>query len=55
MFKLVEDGAYADRVTVEFGAASVTEMEVKAGLAPGDIVILSDMSQWDEFDRVRLR
>ena len=55
MFKLVEDGAYADRVTVEFGAASVTEMEVKAGLAPGDIVILSDMSQWDEFDRVRIR
>jgi HlyD family secretion protein len=55
MFKLVENGAYADRVTVEFGAASVTEMEVKAGLAPGDIVILSDMSQWDEFDRVRLR
>lgn len=55
MYKLVEDGAYADRTNVEFGAASVTEMEVRAGLEPGDIVILSDMSQWDEFDRVRIR
>jgi multidrug resistance efflux pump len=55
LFKLVEDGAYAERVVVEFGVASVTEMEVKAGLEPGDIVILGDMQQWDGFDRVRLR
>jgi hypothetical protein len=55
LFKLVDDGAYADRVVVEFGVASVTEMEVKAGLEPGDIVILGDMQQWDGFDRVRLR
>jgi hypothetical protein len=42
-------------VVVEFGVASVTEMEVKAGLEPCDIVILGDMQQWDGFDRVRLR
>ena len=55
MFKLVEDGSFADRVTVEFGASSVNHMEVRAGLDPGDVVILSDMSQWDGFDRVKLR
>ena len=55
MFKLTEDGSFADRVTVEFGASSVNHMEVRAGLEPGDIVILSDMSQWDGFDRVKLR
>jgi multidrug resistance efflux pump len=55
MFKLVEGGAYAERVPVEFGAASVSEIEVRSGLEPGDVVILSDMSQWDAFDRVRLR
>lgn len=55
MFKLVEGGAYAERVPVEFGVSSVTEIEVKGGLGPGDVVILSDMSQWDGFDRVRIR
>ena len=55
MFILVEDGQYAERVNVMLGASSVNEIEVREGLQPGDIVILSDMSQWDGFDRVRLR
>ena len=55
IFKLVEDGAYAERITIRLGASSVNEMEVREGLQPGDIVILSDMSQWDGFDRVKLR
>ena len=55
MFKLVEDGQYAERVTVMLGASSVNEIEVIEGLQEGDIVILSDMSNWDGFDRVRLR
>ena len=29
-------------------------IEVLEGLQPGDEVVLSDMSAWDEFDRVRL-
>ncbi len=55
MFKLVEDGQYAERVNVMLGASSVNEIEVIEGLQEGDIVILSDMSNWDGFDRVRLR
>ncbi len=55
MFKLVEDGQYAERVNVMLGASSVNEIAVLEGLEEGDIVILSDMSQWDGFDRVRLR
>ena len=55
MFKLVEDNQYAERVSVMLGASSVNEIEVREGLQEGDIVILSDMSQWDGFDRVRLR
>ena len=55
MFKLVEDNQYAERVNVMLGASSVNEIEVQEGLEEGDIVILSDMSQWDGFDRVRLR
>ncbi len=55
VFKITPDGEYADRVTVRLGASSVQEIEVKEGLAPGDVVILSDMAQWDGFDRVKLR
>ena len=55
IFKLVEDGEYAERVQIQLGASSVNEIEVREGLEPGDVVILSDMSQWDGFDRVRLK
>jgi HlyD family secretion protein len=55
MFRLVEQGAYAERVSVQLGRSSVNEIEVREGLQPGDVVILSDMSRWDGFDRVRLR
>ncbi len=37
------------------GASSVNDIEVREGLQPGDIVILSDMSSADGFDRVKLR
>ncbi|MFQ5703259.1 MAG: HlyD family secretion protein [Gemmatimonadales bacterium] len=55
IFKLVEGGDYAERVNVRLGRSSVTTVEVTAGLRVGDIVILTDMSQWDAYDRVRIR
>lgn len=55
MFRVSADGEFAERVNVLLGASSVNEIEVREGLEPGDIVILSDMSQWDGFDRVRLK
>ncbi|PYT77770.1 MAG: RND transporter [Acidobacteria bacterium] len=55
IFKLVDDGSEAVRVNVVLGRASVNTIEVKEGLKVGDKVILSDMSQWDAFDRIRLK
>jgi len=55
IFKVTDDGDFADRVTIQLGASSVNDMEVREGLEAGDVVILSDMSRWDGFDRVRLR
>jgi len=55
IFKLVEDGNYAERISVQLGASSVNEIEILEGLEPGDVVILSPMDQWDGYDRVRLR
>lgn len=55
LFKVVEGGGAAIRVQVLLGASSVNTVEVMRGLQPGDRVILSDMSQWDNVDRVRLK
>jgi hypothetical protein len=55
MFKLTEGGSYAIRVPVRVGQTSVSTIEIKSGLQVGDQVILSDMSQWDNVERVRLK
>jgi multidrug efflux pump subunit AcrA (membrane-fusion protein) len=55
MFKLVDDGKYAVRTTVTLGRSSVNTVEIISGLQPGDMVILSDMSAYDEVDRVRIK
>jgi HlyD family secretion protein len=55
IFKIIEDGAEAVRVNVKLGRSSVNTIEIVQGLKVGDKVILSDMSAWDNFDRVRLK
>ena len=47
--------ASATRVQVKLGRTSVNEVEIVSGLNAGDQVILSDMSAWDAFDRIRLQ
>lgn len=54
IFKLDADGVYAHRVPVQLGRSSVNTIEVINGLKPGDKVILSDMSQNDDHDRIKL-
>lgn len=53
LFKVIQGGSYAERVQVQLGRSSVNTVEIQHGLAVGDTVILSDMSQWDAVDRVR--
>jgi multidrug resistance efflux pump len=54
LFKLVEGGAAAVRTSVRLGRTSVNTVEILGGLQPGDKVIISDMSRWDGFERVRV-
>ena len=54
LFKLDPSGNYATRVPVKVGRASVNEIQILGGLKEGDTVILSDMSRWDNVDRIRL-
>ncbi|MGE5205715.1 MAG: efflux RND transporter periplasmic adaptor subunit [Chlamydiota bacterium] len=54
MFVLQPDGKTAVREQVKLGRSSVNTVEILGGLRDGDQVILSDMSRWDNFDRIRL-
>jgi HlyD family secretion protein len=54
MFRMMPDGKTAERVQVKLGRTSVCCVEIISGLREGDQVVLSDMSRWDQYDRVRL-
>jgi HlyD family secretion protein len=54
IFKLDASGDYASRTPVTLGRSSVNTIEIVSGLQPGDRVIVSDMSQWDTNDRIKL-
>jgi HlyD family secretion protein len=53
LFKVGADGE-ATRVNVKLGRSSVNTIEIIEGLQPGDQVILSDMSSYDEYSRIKL-
>ena len=55
LFKLDPDGKYASRVPVKLGRTSVNAIQIVQGLNVGDKVIISDMSQWDDVERVKLK
>jgi HlyD family secretion protein len=55
LFKLDPTTGEASRAQVQLGRSSVNTIEVLGGLAEGDQVVLSDMSAWDQFERIRLR
>jgi HlyD family secretion protein len=55
LFKLEPEGSTATRTNVKLGRSSVNTIEVVQGLNVGDRVIISDMTAWDNVDKVRLK
>jgi HlyD family secretion protein len=55
LFKIQADGVNAERTQVKLGRSSVNTVEILSGLKVGDQVILSDMSAYDAYDRIRLK
>ena len=55
LFKCNSEAGEAERIQVKLGVSSVNTIEIREGLNVGDSVVLSDMSAWDAFDRVRIR
>ncbi len=54
LFKETPDRKEAVRVPVKVGRSSVNSIQILEGLKEGDVVILSDMSRYDNVDRIRL-
>lgn len=54
LFKVDPEEGMAYRVPVKLGKVSVNRVEIEQGLNEGDRVVLSDTSQWDDFDRIEL-
>jgi len=55
VFRLDPNGDTAERVKVKFGTGSWDRIQVLEGLEEGDVIIVSDMSRFDDVDCVRLK
>ena len=55
LWVLSEDGSEATMTSVELGSASVSQVVVRKGLALGQKVIISDMSQYEEATRITIK
>jgi HlyD family secretion protein len=55
LFRLDASGDTATRIKVRVGATSVDRVQLLQGLKPGERIILSDTSQWDKYDRIRVK
>ncbi|MCI0748240.1 MAG: efflux RND transporter periplasmic adaptor subunit [Verrucomicrobia subdivision 3 bacterium] len=54
VFKVINGGKEAVRVAIKLGRSSVSTIEILEGLQTGDQIVLSDMSAWDNHERVKL-
>ncbi|MBZ0255154.1 efflux RND transporter periplasmic adaptor subunit, partial [bacterium] len=55
LFRVSPDKQKAKRVRVKIGRTSVNTVEILDGLLENENVVLTDMSEWDSFDEVRLK
>lgn len=55
MFRVLPGGHEAERVLVRLGRGSANSIEIKSGVRQGDVLILSDMSQYEQYPRVKLK
>lgn len=53
-FKIVSNDK-AIRVKVRYGRGGVSKIEIVEGLNPGDQIVVSDVSQWDGLDRLKIK
>jgi len=54
VYKISQDGNFAERVMVTLGKGSIHQIQVMDGLSSGDKIIISDPSSWDSYQKIRI-
>ena len=54
LYKLDEQGDFAQRTQVKLGKGAINEIQILEGLALGDKVVISDTSSWQNFGKIRI-
>lgn len=54
LYKLNDEGDFAERIKVKLGKGSVNQIQIIEGLSLGDKVIISDPSSWQGFEKIRI-
>ena len=54
LFKLSDDGKFAERVEVNLGLGSVSQIQVIAGLQAGDRILVSDPTRFETYQRFNI-
>ena len=54
VYRLTDDGQFAERVTVKLGKGSVNQIQIIEGLTAGDRIIISDSSTWETYQKIRI-
>lgn len=54
VYRLSQDGQFAERIDVSFGYGSVSQIQIANGLHAGDRIITSDPARFGSHDRIRI-
>lgn len=54
LYRMSEDGNFAEKIFVTLGQGSLSQIQILEGLAAGEKIIISDPSQWDSYQKIRI-
>ena len=54
LFKISKDGHFAHRIPVELGQGSINQIEVLSGLEVGDLIVTSDPTRFEHYEKIRI-
>jgi hypothetical protein len=55
VFVVDADGVQLRRAAVEYGRGTPSVIQIVSGVSRGDRIVVSDVREWDAFERLRLR
>lgn len=54
LYRISLDGNFAERIQVKLGKGSVNQIQIVEGLNIGEKIIISDPTDWDNYEKIRI-